>query len=183
MDQKQFVAELAKLRPASTFLTLVGYRNEYSEVADYSIVFHMSYENALKRSIVALNSVVPEDDYAAIAKRELIDGYNKSLNKMAETPIEEIDDAYTRFFDENGNYIKGVKLHTATNTLHLYGLVNAKRVVMPGIYPKSNKRPLTLAKDKLRKLCPVNKFRQFKILPQQVDSIVVEKMVFSPPTY
>lgn len=181
MDQKQFVSELAKLRPQATFLTLIGYRNEYSEVADYSIVFHMSYENALKRSIAALESVVPMDSLQALAKQELIDGYTSSLKNMAETPVEEIDDAYTRFFDENGRYIKGVKLHTTTGVLHLYGLVNLKRVIMPGHYPQRNRRELTIAKDKLRKMCPVAKFRQFRILPSQVDRIAVESLSLLPP--
>lgn len=182
MNKSQFVSELAKLRPSSTFLTLMGYRNEYSEVADYSIVFHMSYENCLKRSIKALEGIVPTDDLETFAKRELIDGYNKSLSKMSMTPIEEVDDAYTRFFDSDDSYIKGVKVHTKTDTLHLYGLVNHKRVIMPGTYPKSNKRALTIAKDKLRRLCPVDKFRQFRILPSQVDLISVEHLSLLPPT-
>jgi hypothetical protein len=181
MNKEQFVSELAKLRPSATFLSLIGYRNEYSEVADYNIIFHISYENALKKSIFVLESYVPADDMLARAKEELIDGYNSSLNKMANTPVEEIDDEYTRFFDENGKYIKGVKLHTKTNVLHLYGLVNNKRVIMPGHYPTSNKRELTLAKDKLRKMCSVNKFRQFKILPSQVDKICVENISLLPP--
>lgn len=181
MNQKQFIAELAKLRTSSTFLSLMGYRNEHSEVADYSIIFHMSYENALKRSVMALEQVVPVDDMQAVAKQELIDGYNRSLERMAVTPVEEIDDAYTRFFDSDGSYIKGVKVHTSTNTLHLYGLVNSKRVLMPGTYPHRNRRELTIAKDKLRKVCPVDRFRQFRILPSQVDRISVENITLLPP--
>jgi hypothetical protein len=181
MNQKEFVSELSKLQQSATFLTLVGYRNDYSEIADYSIVFHMSYENALKRSIAALESFVPLDSMQAIAKEELIDGYTSSLKKMAHTLIEEIDDAYTRFFDSNGKYIKGIKLHTKTNALHLYGLVNFKRVIMPGHYPQHNKRELTIAKDKLRKICPVSKFRQFKIIPSQVDNIKVQHLSLLAP--
>jgi len=181
MDQKEFVSELSKLRPSATFLSLAGYRNEHGEVADFSIVFHMSYESALKRSLTALESVVPSDTLEAIAKLELIDGYTMSLQKMAVTPIIEIEDAYTRFFDADGTYIKGIKLHTETNTLHLYGLVNSKRILIPGSYPKRNKRPLTVAKDKLRKLCPVEKFRQFKVTPSQVDRIAVENLSLLPP--
>jgi len=182
MDQKQFAAELSKLRPSATFLSLRGYRNEHSEVADYNIVFHISYENALKRSIAILESIVPTDTLQALAKQELIDGYNSSINKIALTSIEEIDDAYTRFFDSNGNYIKGVKLHTSSHTLHLYGFVNHKRILIPGQYPKRNKRDLTKAKDALRKMCPVNKFRQFKITPSQVDCISVENLSLLPPS-
>lgn len=181
MTQDQFVLELGRLRPSATFLSLLGYRNEASEVADYSIIFHMSYTNALRRSLVVLEGVVPDNDYAAIAKKELQASYQASIDKMATTPIEEIDDNYTRFFDETGQYIKGVKLHTATGTLHLYGLVNHKRVLMPGQYKQTNRKPLTIAKDNLRRLCPVNKFRQFKITPYQVDRISVENLSLLPP--
>jgi len=182
MNQTKFVAELSKLRPSATFLSILGYRNEYSEVADYSLIFHMSYQNALKRSLLALESIVPASDLESVAKQELVAGFQKSLDKMAEIPLEELEDGYTRFFDEDGKYIKGVKLHDATNTLHLYGLVAHKRVLMPGDYPKSNKRPLTMAKDKLRKLCPVSKFRQFRITPDQVNSISVENLSLLPPS-
>lgn len=181
MDQNAFVSELAKLRPSSTFLTLKGYRNEKSEVADHNIVFHISYENALKRSLLALESVVPADDTEAVAKRELIEGYQKSLEKLATSPLEERDDGYTRFVDDNGEYIKGMKLHTETGVLHLYGLLNAKRVIIPGQYKPTNKRALTIAKDKLRKLCPVDRFRQYKLTADRVESISVENLSLLPP--
>jgi len=99
MTRAQFISELSKLRPAATFLSLLGYRNEASEIADYSLVFHMSYENALRRSLVALESVVPETDLDALAKQELMDSYQTSLEKMATTPLEEFDDNY--FFIKN----------------------------------------------------------------------------------
>ena len=181
MDNLQFVTELANLRPSSTFLTLKGYRNEANEVADYSIVFHMSYKAAVERSIKVLDALTVATDLEKQAKTELLASFNKSLAN-AETPIEEIDDAYTRFFDNDGSYIKGVKLHTKTGTLHLYGLVVHKNVKMPGIYgPGGNRKPLTIAKDKLRHMTPVGKFRQFKILPSQLDSISVENLSLLPP--
>lgn len=181
MNQDQFVAELGKLKPGATFLTLKGYRNEHSEVADYSVVFHISYKSALERSIAALEPYVPADDLETVARKELIESYTKSLAKMEETPIEAVEDAYTHFTDENGKYIKGVKMHTESATLHLYGLVSQKKVLMPGNYPTKNKKPLTVAKDKLRKLCPVDKFRQFKITPEQVDQISVQNLSLLPP--
>ena len=116
------------------------------------------------------------------ARIQLIASFESSLIKMANTSIDEVVDAYTRFFDAEGNYIKGVKLHTETNTLHLYGLVAQKRVLMPGNYDKSdNRRPLTVAKDRLRYKTQVGKFRQFKITPSQVDSISVQNLSLLPP--
>lgn len=182
MNKEHFVTELAKLRTSSTFLTLHKYHNEHSEVADFNIIFHMSYENALRRSIEVLTPIVPDSDLASQAKFELLQSFHKSLENIKETEIEEIDDAYTRFFDLDGNYIKGVKMHTETGNLHLYGLVHAKRVLQPGVYPKKNKRPLTIEKDKMRELCPVGKFRQFRILPGQVEKIKVEKLSLLPPS-
>lgn len=181
MNKNQFVTELAKLRTSSTFLSLIGYRNDYSEVSDYNIIFHISYESALKRSLLSLETVIPANDLEVQAKKELIESFQKSLVKSETIPVEEIDDAYTRFFDDDGKHIKGVKLHTETDTLHLYGLVQYKRVIIPGAYPKQNKRELTIVKDKLRKLCPVNRFRQFKITSSQVDSISVEHLSLLPP--
>ena len=82
---------------------------------------------------------------------------------------------------DDGNYVKGVKLHTATNTLHLYGFVAQKKMLMPGIHKPRNRKPLTIAKDKLRNKCNVSKFRQFKITPEQVDCISVEGLHLLPP--
>jgi hypothetical protein len=181
MKQDQFVAELSKLRPSSTFMSLLGYRNAFSEVADYSLVFHISYRNALQRSLIALEQVIPDTDYDRIAKQELQTSYQASLDKLEEFPMEELQDHYTHFKDDNGQYIRGVKLHTATHTLHLYGLISQKRVLTPGIYPPDTRRPLTKAKDKMRQLCPVNRFRQFKVTPDQVDKISVEHLSLLPP--
>lgn len=181
MDNATFIEELSKLRPSATFLTLKGYRSESSEIADYSVAFHISYENALKKSIERLSAMDLTGDLEKQARLELISSFSKSLGNMANTPVEEIDDAYTRFFDDDGNYIKGVKMHTNTWTLHLYGLVVHKRVLMPGIHKHVNSKPLTIAKDKLRHLTPVGKFRQFRLLPEQVDAIAVEGLHLLPP--
>jgi hypothetical protein len=181
MDNQQFVAELTKLRPSSTFLTLKGYRNESSEVADYSVAFHISYRSALEKSIAMLEGMPLITDLEKQAREELSASFRQSLAKMDEKSVEKIEDGYTRFFDEEGRYIKGVKLHVATDTLHIYGLVSQKRILMPGNYKKVNHKPLTIAKDKLRYLTPCGKFRQFRITKDNVDHISVEKITLFPP--
>lgn len=182
MNKQKFVSELAKLRSSATFLSVMGYRNEHSEVADYSLIFHMSYKNAIKRSLLTMKELVPNDDLEARAKEELLVSFETSLRKMEETPEEELQDHFLHFKDDNGSYIKGVKLHIETGTLHLYGLVNHKRVLMPGFYPEVNRRPLTIVKDKLRRKCPVGKFRSFRMTPDQVNSISVENLSLLPPS-
>lgn len=181
MNKKEFVDQLGKLRPNSTFLTLQGYRNAFSEVADYSVAFHISYENALKRSVEILEAYSPKNDLEILAKNELVAAYKRSIQK-AQVPEADIEDSYTRFFDDNGKYIKGVKMLTKTGELHLYGLVVHKKVTIPGSYgPDSDRKEMTIVKDRLRRLCPVSKFRQFKVLPSQLEAISVEKLTLLPP--
>lgn len=181
MNREEFISKLAELDPSSTFLSLKGYKNSAGEVADYNIVFHISYENALKKSINALEKTITANDLHEEARLSLLDGYNKSLAKVKDTPVDELEDNYKRFYDNEGKVIKGVKLHAETDTLHLFGMLVNKKVTVPGTYKQTNKRELTKAKDELRKLCSVNKFRQFKITPEQVQSISVGKLSLLPP--
>jgi hypothetical protein len=180
MDQEKFVTELAKLRTSSTFLTLKGYRNNSAEVADYNIIFHISYKNALEKSIATLEAMSLSNDLDRKAREELMASYQKSLANP--DPIEERESAYDYFVDENDVPIKGIKLHRATNTLHLYGLVHQKRVIMPGLPKKPVKSAeLTIAKHRLASVCAVSKFRQFIISPERVESISVENLSLLPP--
>lgn len=181
MNKKEFITELAKLRPSSTFLTLQGYRNEYSEIADYSIIFHMNYKSAVERSIKVIKSLSVSNDLEEQARTELLRSFNRSLLKMKQTPMEELEDAYQHFLDEDGNYVKGIKIHTKTSILHLYGLVVYKRILMPGYYPSRDEAPFAMVKRKMRRLTPVGKYRQFKIQPSQVDKITVENLSLLPP--
>jgi hypothetical protein len=182
MDTQKFVTELGKLRPASTFLAILGYRNDASEIADYSLAFHFSYENALKKSIKVLSELDLTTDLEKQARTELLASFENSLARGSATPeLEERDPTYQYFTDDDGNYIKGVKYHPGKDQVYLYGLVVHKRVRLPGIYPQKNKRPLTVAKDKLRYLTPVGKFRSFIMTSSQVDSISVENLSLLPP--
>ena len=171
---------LSKVRPSSTFLSLRGYRSaESGELADYQLAFHMSYGAALRRSIEAVEAHVPCDDLHATAKAEVLASYRSSLAKI-ESGEESVGDAYDRVLDAEGTPIKGIKYHRETGKLHLYGLLVRKATIEPGTYKSSNKRPLTIAKDALRKLGPVSRFRQFIIDPSHVSVVVVEGQTLTP---
>lgn len=174
MNNKDFVKEISKVGNGATFLSVNEYTNSHGEIADYSIIFNVSYESVLKRSITQLETYLPEDSIELQAKLELIKSYEASLKKLSSSSEEEIQAHYTHFKGKDG-YIKGVKLHTDSNTLHLYGTVVHKRVIQDGSYKKVNSSALTLAKKKISADLPVAKWRQFKITPSQVKSISVRK--------
>lgn len=178
MDQETFVDELAKLRPSATFLSLVGYCNEHNEVANYNIVFHIDYNSALEKSINFLKEYKTSSKLEEKVRKELIKSYSASLKKNKKSNPDN-NNSYQEVLDNEGNVIKGIKLHVPTSTYHLYGFLNSKHVVKEGSYPVRNKLELTIAKDKLRKLVPVSKFRQFRINPKQLEKVNVEKLSFN----
>lgn len=182
MNRQEFVDEIARLRPGSTFLVLHKYRNSHGEVADFNIIFHMSYKNALKKSIAIVERFKPTNTLQERAQLEVLVGYQNSLHRIETTPIEDIDDAYFRYKDEEGKFIDGVKLHLETGYLHLFGLAHLKRIITPCAYKKVNSSQLTIEKNKIRNLTPASKFRQFRLHNSQVEKIKVQHISLLPPT-
>lgn len=173
------VEALSSIRPSSTFLSLRGYRSESGELADYQLAFHMSYKSALERSIAAVEAHVPADDLEAQAKSEVLASYRASLAKI-EAGEEPENDVYDRVLDATGTPIKGIKYHRESGKLHLYGLLVRKATIEPGNRKEVKSRPLTIAKDALRKLGPVSRFRQFIVDPAHVSVVVVEGQTLTP---
>ena len=180
MNQHEVIGVLGELRPNCTFLSVRGYRNEEGEVSDYNVCFHISYKNVLERSIALLEEMNVAEGVESQAKEELLESFRSSLAKMAVTPVEEINDTYERFFDSEGRHIAGVKMHKEKGDLHLFGLLVKKNVLVEGNYKEVKSRPLTIAKNKLRRSLPVGKWRQFVFSLDKVDSIKVEKMEIMP---
>lgn len=176
------IETLATIRPSSTFLSIKGYTAATSgEKADHTICFHMSYQNALEKSIAALNEIVPADDIEAEAKAELLASYGKSLEKVKSEPLEVVGDHYERIvLETNGQPLRGVKVHRESGELHIFGLAMGKTVLIPGTYKAVKSNPVTLAKAKLKKGLPVDRFRQFVIKPGSYEAIRVERMEVLP---
>ena len=84
MSHEKIISELSKIKSSSTFLTLKGYKNQFKEIADYSIVFHVDYKNALKRSISILESYKPVNSLQKKAKEDILKSYFSSLEKDKE---------------------------------------------------------------------------------------------------
>ena len=173
------IEELAKIRPSSTMLSVIGYRTSSGELADYQIAFHMSYANALKKSIAAVESYTPTNDLEIRAQSEVLESYKASLLKVQTEPLEVIGDHYERVIVE-GSPVKGIKVHSESGKLHLFGLLVYKRVRETGVFKPTNKQPLTVIKDQLRAMGPVGRFRQFIIAPENVEKISVERMTLVP---
>ncbi len=176
MKREQFIASLADLKNSATFLTLSQYTNEAKEVADYSIIFNISYKNALKRSINALTKIETTSPLQELAKQQLIKSYLNSLED-----VDNVGPGYDKVKNTYGEYIKGLKRHVESDILYLFGFINFKRVIVPGSYKTRVRQDLTIAKDELRKNLPVSRFRQFILSPNTLKYITVRGCKLDPP--
>lgn len=164
-----------QIRPSSTMLAIRGYRNNFDELADYSLVFHVNYLNAIKRSKQIIEQYKPLSGLEKIARSELLESYAETLSGKGNSR-DTSSHAYEPIIDGTGEAVNGVRWHSNYTRVYLYGFICFKRVITPGNYPEVNHEPLTMSKNKLRALTPSNKFRQFILIDGRFDKVDVEKM-------
>lgn len=179
--RSQAVTLLSKMRPNATFLTIHNYMNAFGEISNFSIAFHVSYPNAVKRSKELLVKFIPtaehcvgrpySPDHLRIARDELLDSYDATLS--GHNPAATSAHAYDEVQVGNAT-IPGIKLHREQDILHLWGFGLHKKVLLPGNYPEDTRRVFTIAKDDLRLMTPLGKFVQFRLQPGRFHQFVVE---------
>lgn len=185
-DFKNYCIEtLSKVRPNSTFVSIRGYRNNFGEIADHNIIFKFRYDNLLLKSLDILRSgyilkenISNKDFSKTILKEgleELIFSYEKSLSNYSLGHT--YTDIYDLVKDVYGVSISGIKLHKKFNLLHMEGLSIRKNIIKKGSYPKRRSSEKTLAKNFIKSYLPINKFVQFKLIPEKFDRLVVNKLV------
>ena len=177
MDSKtRFLKKLSKVTNRSTFMSIIGYKNSSAEIADYSIIYNVDYKELLNRSIKKLQSLYLTEE-ENIAREEIISSFRNSIKNIESADSN--DPNYDRLLIGK-KYLKGVKLHKKSGIIYICGIVVHKKVTIPGFYKKSSDSK-KLAKTRLRDMCPVSKFRQFKITVDQIDHISVQNISLLPP--
>jgi len=177
---------LSSIRPSATFLTIHKYLNNFGELSDYSICFHVDYLHAVKRSHALLEKYQPSlyevakrpfsINHLDLAKQELLLSFSQTLS--GHNPNYTGKNAYAQVSYDH-HQIPGLKYHISQDTIHLWGFIVFKRTILPGTYPTDQRKPLTQAKEYLRKLTPVGKFRQFKLQQHKFHKLVVENFSLS----
>lgn len=162
-----------------SFCSVKNYTNEVGEVSDYIFNIGVSYDRAKQKDIEFLTNLdvtttewnCPMVDIIK-AKQELI----TSLEKPNQARSEGQKNAYTHI-------INGIKVHNETAEIYVYGMKVSKRVKQSADYGEDTRKPLTKAKDELRKLMKSAKYRQFIF---KLDGMSVkasgEELLFEKPT-
>ena len=162
-----------QLREATTkgckFMTFLYTSKGTGETSKYQINFGISNKTACEHDREALLAYVPQNALEETAKAEL-------LKSLTETIEEGVSSSYTQV-DTYDHIGKGIRQHRETGEIYIDGFVQSKEQVAPPTNPKKpvNSRPLTLAKNHIKKVCDFkrNRFGQFVLNPDNIGGIVV----------
>lgn len=142
-----------------SFVSIRNYTNKYGETSNNLINIGASYEKAKQKDILFLENLNP-NNYEFKSPLSLIEEARKELIAAFLKPNENRSngqkDNYTTIFS-------GVKVHNETGVLYVYGYRENKTITQNGNYPIVNSKPLTIAKDELRKLLRTGKFTQYAL--------------------
>jgi hypothetical protein len=168
------------------FVTIHKYCNNFGEVATHSVLWHVNYENVVKRANRIVKEYVPsiQDTIGKPftvqdlwqAKEELEESFNDTLTLgVGNNPRDTSSHSYDKILSKNGHFVPGVKLHRGNDEIHLTGLFRIKKVVhCPVEYPGPSSSPVVLAKRWLRGRTPLIKWGQYVLSPGRFDTMVAE---------
>lgn len=147
-----------------TFVRIKNYTNAQGEVQDVTINVGVSYENAKAKDIEFLKSL----DVSTLSHSyenvdaTLLEEAREALLAAAIKPNKAMSkgqkDAYTHVYN-------GIKFHNESREYYVFGakVKGTKIVKVEGEYKADTRRPLTIAKDIIRKELRAPKYRQYKV--------------------
>lgn len=164
--ETNFLKTLAQTPPG--FASFTYTTKGTGETARYNIQLGFDYHRAVEKSIVDLECL----DLKALATEKKIDfalmaqaasEVRASLEKtIAAHARGEQNDDYTKA----GQYVplfNGLNVNKTDNSFQLFGLVQSKVSLVPGIHKEVKSAPLTIAKNTIRRCLSVGKFREFAL--------------------
>lgn len=169
--QRELIDEITAIAPLATFASLVYRSKTDDSVARYSIILGANYIKLIESSILELE-LTGEADLWELAREKqidfdlLIEAKNEILDSLKESRQAKIDGVYHSRFTKPGLYApigSGLSINKNDLSLQLYGLRQGKKVLIPGKPDTRKRRPLTIAKDILRKRLPIGRFREFAL--------------------
>ena len=155
------------------------YTNKFGEEASRLIQINTIYENALQKDLDIIPNVeyVQNDDYDRAtfitAQSELLKSTKMSLgindDSMNKVDIEKHSNRSKGQTDSIVKIAKNIRFNVNTQQLIIFAKQVRKNIITDGVYPVTNKRAKTKAKDFIKKSMKASKYRSFHI--SNIDSI------------
>jgi hypothetical protein len=149
--------EKLKMITGVSFVSVI-YTNEQNEKQHTTFNVGVSYEKSKQKDLEYLKNL----DITELNTELSID----LLTEATQSLINDFEKTISKEKVKNDNFIhitNGLKYHTENNELYVYGMQVYKTVLSEGEYKEKNSKPLTIAKNVIRKNLKTSKYRQYKI--------------------
>lgn len=137
------------------FFGVRNYENQNGEISNYVVNVKVNYDKLKIKDIETCKNFNTSNEIEIQAKNALLTAFLKPTDATKNRQNGQID-AYIYICD-------GVKMHKESLDLFFVGQRVSKKVLVAGIYPTVNSKPLTIAKNKIRKNFSTTNYRSFKI--------------------
>ncbi len=149
------------------------------ELARHTLNVGFNYHTAVEKSVSELETIIAleSDTWSELQKTAAVNVMASLKKTLAAHAVGEQNADYTKA----GQYIpicNGINVNSNDGSIQCFGLKHTKVVLVPGVYPHVNSRPLTLAQNEIRNQLTVGKFREFAL-----DEDTIAEVKMSGDTY
>jgi hypothetical protein len=155
-----------------SFVSIV-YNNEQNEKQHTTFNVGVDYDKAKQKDLEYLKNIDISTLDSSISADILTEATQSLINDFEKTISKE--KVKTNNFIHITN---GLKFHTEKQELYVYGMQIKKTVLSEGEYKEDTRKPLTRAKDEIRKHLRTSKYRQYKIERAEQFKVKGDTLVF-----
>ncbi len=171
---KDLIANIAKQLATiegTQFASFTYLSKKAGELARHTLILGFSYHNLVEKSVTELEVLAAANaETWTPLQKQAADNVMASLTKtLAAHAAGEQNEDYTKR-DQYVHIGNGLNLNTVDNTLQLFGLAHNKVVLVEGVYPVVNSRPLTIAQNEIKSQLSISRMREFALDLSQVAS-------------
>jgi len=147
------------------FVSVKNYENSKGEVANHVVNLNVNYENAKAKDIEYLKDLdVSTLDDKGLGK-DLMEKARVALLGAAISPNKARSKGQTEAYRTicNGVSVYIGQDETKQGEIKIFAMAVSKKVLVEGVYPTVNSRPLTIAKNIIKKELKATKFRRLTL--------------------
>ena len=151
----------------------ITYTNEHNEKQLTTFNVGVDYDKAKQKDLEYLKNIDISTLNSSIS--------SEILTEATQSLISDFEKTISKEKVKTNNFIhvaNGLKFHTEKHELYVYGMQIQKTVLSKGEYKEDTRKPLTIAKDEIRKYLRTSKYRQFKIEKAEQFKIKGDTLVF-----
>jgi len=170
----EITAAIAQIK-GNQFASLTYLTKKTKEIARYTVNLGFSYHTAILKSVTELEILMAEnkDTWTSLQKVAA----EEVMASLKETIAAHAEGRQNKNYTKAGQYIpigNGLNLNTTDNTIQLFGLLHTKVTLVAGEHKTVKSAPLTIEKNKIRKLLSVSKFREFALDVGNIEKVKVK---------